>query len=208
MRNSKSYRPVNDFEKSSHLFRCRLSKGTAECWAIWEIWLRLSFISSTLWTHWHKSCSLCLGKPGAASCSHAKDCLPSRCEMPCIMLAGRVAAINVEHGKQEVILDGFVVLFSHLQMHRTMEQQKANLVWDRQQRLQQGTSSSRQERVLQTCTYSLPHTEHPLFLLHLLGVRRSYLTYSGVCFPRTKPPLNPRGQERPKEDQRVMWSGS
>lgn len=48
--------------------------------------------------------------------------------MPCIMLAGRVAAINVEHGKQEVILDGFVVLFSHLQMHRTMEQQKANLV--------------------------------------------------------------------------------
>ena len=94
MRSSESYRLVNDLEKSSHLLRCTLSKGTAECWAIWEIWLRVSFISSTLWTHWHQSCSLCSGKLGAASSGHTQDCLPSRCAVPCPVPAGRVTESN------------------------------------------------------------------------------------------------------------------
>lgn len=72
MRSSESYSQANNFEKSSHLFRCRLSKGTAECWATWAIWLRLSFISGALWTAWHKSCSKLSGKPRAASSGHTR----------------------------------------------------------------------------------------------------------------------------------------
>lgn len=89
MRSSESYRLANNFEKSSHLFRCRLSKGTAERWAIWEIWLRLSFISSALWTHWHKSRSRCPGKLGSRQLRPPEGLPRWRCATPWVMLAGR-----------------------------------------------------------------------------------------------------------------------
>lgn len=217
MRSSESYRLANNFEKSSHLSRCRLSKGTAECWAIWEIWLRMSFISSVLWTHWHKSCSLYSGKLGAASSGHTKDCLrwSVRCLALC-WLEGWQIAINVRHQKRGRFQMGSVChspTYGCTGPRSNRKQSQTETAWVPETEpstgsLQKGISPNWHEKGPVNLHSPVPYTEHPLFPLHLLGVRKSYLTCSGVCFPRTKPPLTLWGQERPKEDQRVMWSGS
>lgn len=126
MRNSESYRLANNFEKSSHLFRCRLSKGTAECWAIWKSGRDcLSFL--VLFELTGKSPARCTRGnselPALATRRTASD--PGA---PCLALCrleGWWIAINVRDHKQGVISDGLGVQLTHLRMHWTMEREKA-----------------------------------------------------------------------------------
>lgn len=205
MRSSESYRLVNNFEKkkeSRHLLRCRLSKRTAERWAIWEIWSRVPFISSALWTHWHKSCLLCSGKPGATWRTQGMWC------QALCWLEGWRRAINTRDQRPGVILGGLGVPLAHWHMCWAVKQQQAK---PHGCCIPAAGGCSKAHPQTGKCPTNLrspaPYTEHPLFPLHFLGVRKSYVTRSGVCFQRAKPPLTRRGQGRPREDQRVTWSG-
>lgn len=108
MRRRESYRLANNFEKSSHLFRCRVSKGTAECWATWEIWLRLSFLALFELT----GTSPALHTQGNQELPALATRRVPRIKVwdSSVLLAGRGTAINGRHQKQGVNFDGLGVM--------------------------------------------------------------------------------------------------
>lgn len=196
MRSSKSYRLLNNFEKSSHLFRCRLSKGTAECWAIWEIWFESAF---------HFGCSLnSLAQALLAALRQPRsrqpwphEGLPPSSVLPCVMLLqGNCGGVRSRGGfwKGSVCCSP-PCRCSGPQRNRKQSWTEADCV----------TVQHIRAQGQEGCCKPAPPAPYPVPLL-LVGVRKSDLTCWGVCFPRTKHPLTLRGWGWPKQDQRIPWS--
>lgn len=186
-------------KESRHLLRCRLSKRTAERWAIWEIWSRVPFISSALWTHWHKSCSLCSGKPGATWRTQGV-----RCWVLC-WLEGWRRAINTRDQRPGMILGGLGVPLAHWHvLGRGAAASKATRVLHpSSRRLQQGTSPNRQMSYQPALTRALHWASSVPFALP--GCQKILFDSLRGLFPKGKTPTDPAGEARGRPKGYMKW---
>lgn len=162
--------------------------------------LRVPFISGALWTHWHKPCSLHSGNRGAASPGHTKGCRPAVC---CLAwCCCKVTAEASEAGGDFRRVRCAARLLMDALDHRETESKAGprQPVWQREVAVQHIRTQGQKG-----CCKPAPPAPYPVPLLSV-GVRKSNLTCWGVCFPRSKHPLTPRGWGWPKQDQRIPWS--